>query len=391
MTKTVEIKNSEYFLLSTKQKDWLDKAYKFANRVTVDSILEADSQNIFPYDLFEAACEVGFGSLPFEPGFGGGGGDYVSFALVNEVMARKSVPIMSSLGVHVLCQEPIYAFGTLDQKNKYLIPSSSGKALGAFGLTEPEAGSDTANIQTQAKMVANGYVLNGTKVFITSGASASFYIVMARLITENNNGNTNGKGKSDTITAFIVDRQTAGLSIGQKFDMLGMRGYSTCELVFNDCFVPSENLLGEHFHGRKVALSSLAKGRVTIASQATGWAYGAIDALMVYFKRHPKAMKKTYYERIGHLLALAASTRIKTLEAASLVDTGNLSVKDSSIAKWHATDVAMEVVSEAMNIVGIECQDKSLLLEKIYRDAKAGQIYEGTNQIQRMLLGKFLT
>ncbi len=385
MTKTIDLKFSDHFPLSSKQKDWQIKAAEFASQVSVDSIIEADQNNIFPYPLFEKACQTGFGSLPFKPGYGGQDGDYVSFALVNEVMARKSIPIMSSLGVHVLCQEPIYSFGTVSQKEKYLIPSACGKFLGAFGLTEPMAGSDTANIQTQAKPVDNGYLLNGSKVFITSGASAHYYIVMARL-----NINTSEAIPKDTITAFIVEANSNGLSIGQKFDMLGMRGYSTCELVFSDCFVPVNNLLGLPYQGRKVALSSLAKGRITIASQAVGWAYGALDAVNAYFNRHPQSLKKSHYEQIGKLVSLSLSAKVKTLEAARLVDSGNLSVKDSSIAKWHATDIAMQVASEAMNIIGLHSQDKQLLLEKIYRDAKAGQIYEGTNQIQRMLVGKYL-
>ncbi|HEY9715696.1 MAG TPA: acyl-CoA dehydrogenase family protein, partial [Chroococcales cyanobacterium] len=257
---------ARFSIFSEAQLAWLDKARAFADSISLAETLASDQKNEFRRDLFEAACKEGLGALPFSSQYGGSAGDYVSFCLVNEEFGRRCVPIMSSLGVHVLCQEPIHRFGTEEQKQKYLIPSASGKYLAAFGLTEPNAGSDTAAIETTAKLVGGEYILNGTKTFITSGGSADYYIVMARLTGSENDG----------ITAFIVERGFKGFGIGQKFDMLGMRGYSTCEIVFNDMKVPKANLLGQHGWGRKVALSSLAKGRVTIAAQATGWAEGAL-------------------------------------------------------------------------------------------------------------------
>ena len=228
---------------------------------------------------------------------------------------------MSSLGVHVLCQESIYCFGTEEQKQKYLIPSSSGKYLAAFALTEPAAGSDTAAIETSAEFTGNGYLLNGTKTFITSGAAADYFIVMARL--------SDGSG----ITSFIVEKDFAGLTIGQKFDLLGMRGYATCELVFDRCRVNKENLLGEHGSGRKVALTSLTKGRVTIAAQAVGWAQGALDAAVYVFREREEKLDGSAAYLLGDLLTTIESARVLTYYAAAGIDSGQVDASLSGMAK----------------------------------------------------------
>ncbi len=278
------------------------------------------------------------------------------------------------------CQEPIYRFGTEEQKQKYLVPSSSGKYLAAFGLTEPAAGSDTAAIETSARLVGDEYILNGTKTFITSGGSADYYIVMARLTDVENAG----------ITSFIVERNFPGFEIGQKFDMLGMRGYATCEIVFNDCKVPKENLLGPHGAGRKVALSSLGKGRVTIAAQSTGWAQGALEGAIAAVKEKSETDKHAFYHLIGELAADVEAGRVLTYQAATNIDKGDPDVTVAAMAKIRATDAAMRVSTEAISIAGLAGMDPNKLLERIFRDAKAGQIYEGTNQIQRMLIARSL-
>jgi len=373
---------------TTEQLAWLQKARDFARRVPLSDVMDSDSKNVFRRDLFEAACKEGLGSLPFPSTYGGSGGDYVSFALVNEEFGRRCTPIMSSLGVHVLCQEPIYRFGNEEQKQKYLPKAATGEYLGAFGLTEPNAGSDTAAIETTARLVGDHYILNGTKTFITSGASADFYIVMAKLLGE-------GEDKKGNITAFVVERGFEGFSIGQKFDMLGMRGYSTCEIVFNDCKVPKFNLLGAHGEGRKVALSSLAKGRVTIAAQSIGWAQGALDACTDVLRRHYldgliTADASGQSVILGNMAVQTESARVLTYQAARLIDAGEQSVTVAAMAKTQATDVAMKVSTEAMSLLGIEGLRPELLIERIFRDAKAGQIYEGTNQIQRMLIARDL-
>ncbi len=397
---------------------WLEKARSFAASVPLAEVLAADKDNTFRRDLFVKACQDGFGALPFGSEYKKSlketaAGDYVSFALVNQEFARRVNPIMSSLGVHVLCQEPIYKFGNAEQKQKYLPPSATGEFLGAFGLTEPNAGSDTAAIETTARLVGEEYILNGTKTFITSGASADFYIVMARLLenkeekseSETNIGlpSTSGTHKAASpaarsgkeITAFIVERKFAGFEIGQKFDMLGMRGYSTCEIVMNDCLVPKANLLGAHGEGRKVALSSLSKGRVTIAAQCCGWAQGAFEQAANMMQRHyrdavigPDAGGQA--GKLGEMTVAIESARVLTFQAARLIDAGEASITVAAMAKTVASDTAMNVAIDAISLVGLEGLKPDLLIERIFRDAKAGQIYEGTNQIQRMLIARDL-
>lgn len=391
---------------SKEQLAWLDKAKAFANSVSLQEVIASDKDNVFRRDLFEKACqpEWGLGGLPFPSTYGGSAGDYVSFSLVNEEFGRRCVPIMSSLGVHVLSQEPIYRFGNEEQKQKYLVPSSSGKMLAAFGLTEPNAGSDTAAIETTAKIDSNGdYLLNGTKTFITSGASADYYIVMARLLDSAEQSTAASEKAAETgkakrpgqITAFIVERNFEGFAIGQKFDMLGMRGYSTCEIVFNDCKVPKANLLGQHGEGRKVALSSLAKGRVTIAAQSIGWAQGALDACLDTLQKHYRdgaitADANGMAGKLGDLAVQIEAARVLTFQAARLIDANEQSVTVAAMAKTMASDVAMRVSTEVMSILGMDGMKPELLIERIFRDAKAGQIYEGTNQIQRMLIARDL-
>lgn len=380
-----------------KQIEWLNKAKAFADRIPIEDVIKSDAENTFRRDLFNAACQEGFGGLPFPDTYGGVGGDYVSFCLVNEEFARRCVPIMSSLGVHILCQEPVYRFGTEEQKKTYLVPSSSGKYLAAFGLTEPNAGSDTAALETTARLSGDHYILNGTKTFITSGASADFYIVMARIVGEPHKPFADDKGdaRDRGITAFIVERGFEGFEIGQKFDMLGMRGYSTCEIVFNDCQVPIPAMLGEPGFGRKVALSSLAKGRVTIAAQATGWAQGAFDALIGNLQEKYRNNRLDEdlggnATLVGDLAIAVESARVLTYQAAASIDQGASDVTLAAMAKIAATDAAMRVSTDAISILGQEGLAPNLLIERIFRDAKAGQIYEGTNQIQRMLIARAL-
>lgn len=397
-TKNIPTHNTDPSLrYSQEQIAWLKKARSFADRIPVEDVIKADVENSFRRDLFELACQEGLGALPFPTTYGGSGGDYVSFCLVNEEFARRCVPIMSSLGVHVLCQEPVMRFGTEEQKKKYLFPSASGKFLAAFGLTEPNAGSDTAALETTARLDQDSYVLNGTKTFITSGASADYYIVMAKVVGDAHKpiAPRVDKGTIDTITAFIVDRDYPGFNIGQKFDMLGMRGYSTCELVFADCKVPVSNTLGEPGEGRKVALSSLAKGRVTIAAQATGWAQGALDALTTVLKEEISKGEMDcnlngMASVLGDMITQVESSRVLTYQAAAAIDSGDSDVTLASMAKATATDAAMKVSTDAISFIASRGLKPELLIERIFRDAKAGQIYEGTNQIQRMLIARTL-
>jgi alkylation response protein AidB-like acyl-CoA dehydrogenase len=379
-------------LLTPAQLSWLAKAKRYADAIPLSETIASDKENVFRRDRFETACQEGLGALPFPSTYGGSAGDYVSFCLINEEFAKRCVPIMSSLGVHVLCQEPIYRFGSEEQKSKYLPGASSGRLLAAFGLTEPAAGSDTAALETTAKLAGDDYILNGTKTWITSGGAADIYIVMAKVIDKAAEAD-----KPYGITAFIVERGCPGFDVGQKFDMLGMRGYATCELVFNDCRVPKASLLGELGAGRKVALSSLAKGRVTIAAQATGWAQGALNGSIKALKEsgHFKPNTSEHFSAIetilGDMAVQIEAARALTLQAAESIDSGAGDVNLAAMAKVKATDVAMKASTDALSLAGELALEPRFLLERIFRDAKAGQIYEGTNQIQRMLIARELT
>lgn len=381
-----DVKDRRLAFLSESQKTWLKKAEEFADKISLEDAIKSDTTNVFRRDLFEAACKEGMGALPFPTTYGGSGGDYLSFVVVNEEFARRCVPIMSSLGVHVLCQEPVNRFGSDEQKAKYLPPSASGKYLAAFGLTEPNAGSDTAALAATARISGDEYILNGSKVFITSGASSDYFIVMARLLDS-----PEGLQNEKSITAFIVEKEFPGFKIGQKFDMLGMRGYSTCELVFDDCRVPKWNLLGKHGEGRKVALSSLAKGRVTIAAQCTGWAQGALEAVLRMVKSESSSKhRERIIGQIGEMAVMVESARVLTYQAAAAIDRGQNDIVLASMAKMHASDCAMKISTDAMTLMGLQSSEPDYLLERIFRDAKAGQIYEGANQIQRMLIAREL-
>jgi len=368
------VNDINYELFNPEQLKWHKLAKSFAAQIPLDEVIASDKNNQFRRDLFEIACDKGFGALPFDKTYGGTGGDYVSFCLINEEFARHCVPIMSSLGVHVLCQEAIYKFGSQEQKTKYLSACASGKLLAAFALTEPAAGSDTAALETTAKLTENEYILNGSKIFITSGSVADIYIVFTRL--------------NDSTAAFIVERDFQGLSIGQKFDMLGMRGYGTCEIVFNECVVPKANILGEAGMGRKVALSSLSKGRVTIAAQAIGWARGALDGLSKLSKEGGNYYINGNDHIIEGLLVNIEAASALTYQAAQVIDRGESNVTLAAMAKLKATDTAMSAADQVLTLVGIEGAKPKYLIERIFRDAKAGQIYEGTNQIQRMLIAR---
>ncbi len=366
--KSLNVTSINYELYSPEQLKWHSLAKEFANKIKIEEIIASDRANQFRRDLFELACKDGLGALPFEKTYGGAGGEYVSFCLVNEEFGRRCVPIMSSLGVHVLCQEPIYNFGTAEQKSKYLRDCANGKILAAFALTEAAAGSDTAAIETSAKLSGNEYILNGSKIFITSGSVADLFIVFARL--------------PEGISAFLVEKGAQGFSIGQKFDMLGMRGYGTSEIVFSDCVIPKDNILGMPGMGRKIALSSLAKGRVTIAAQALGWARGALDGLT----KCVKECKDNH--TIGDLLVNIEAASALTYQAARSIDRGAGNVTLAAMAKLRATDIAMRTADHSLAISAIEGQKPEYLVERIFRDAKAGQIYEGTNQIQRLLIAR---
>ncbi|MBC7541987.1 MAG: acyl-CoA dehydrogenase family protein [Candidatus Sericytochromatia bacterium] len=358
-------------------------ARDFAQDIVAPLADSLDSDGVFRRDLFERAASLGLASVPLSADWGGGGADYLTYLLVIEALAQASMAVAGPISVHTLCQFPIAAYGTDDQRRAILPKMATGEWLAAFALTEPNAGSDTAALETSASKVDGGYLLNGTKVFITNGGDAEITIVMARTSPEG------GKG----ITAFLVPKDTAGFGIGKKERTLGNRGTSTRELIFTDCFVPDSARLGPEGAGQRVALSALAKGRVSVAAGSVGVAQAAIDHACRHLKQ-----RKQFGQRLAEFQGLqfmVADMATQTEAARALVyatgrmiDAGQSAVTEASMAKLFATDMAMKVTTDAVQLFGGYGFSEEYPVARLFRDAKGAQIYEGTNQIQRVLIAR---
>ena len=323
-----------------------------------------DQNNEFPDEPVKKMAQLGWLGLPFPKEYGGAGLDILSYAIAVEELARVDGGAGVILSAHVsLGAWPIFAYGTEEQKRKYLVPLAKGEKLGAFGLTEPNAGSDAGGTETTALDKGDHYLLNGGKIFITNAPKADTYVVFA--VTTPDIG-TRG------ISAFIVEKGWKGFEFGDHYDKMGIRSSSTAELIFNDVKVPKENLLGKEGDGFKIAMSTLDGGRIGIAAQALGIAQGAFEQALSYSK-----------ERIQFGKPIAAQQSI----AFKLAD---MATKLSAMAKMYASDIALEVTNDAMQIHGGTGFLKGMEVERAYRDAKITTIYEGTNEIQRVVIASHL-
>jgi alkylation response protein AidB-like acyl-CoA dehydrogenase len=371
------------YALTDEQRAIQKLARDFAQRTVAPLADSLDSAGVFRRDLFKQAADVGLASVPLPSEYGGGGADYLSYLLAIEELAAVSTAVAGPLSVHTLCQFPILTYGSEEQKQTVLPKLASGEWLAAFGLTEPNAGSDTAALETTARKVAGGYVLNGTKLFITNGGEAEITIVMARTSPEG------GKG----ITAFLVAKDTAGFRAGKKEHTLGNRGTSTRELIFEDCVVPDSARLGGEGQGQKVALSALAKGRVSVAASALGLSRAAIEHAV----RHLQARKQfgqalAEFQGLQFMIAdMATQTeaaRALVYSVGRMIDAGGSSITGAAMAKLFATDTAMRVATDAVQLFGGYGYTEEYPVARLFRDAKGAQIYEGTNQIQRVLIAR---
>jgi butyryl-CoA dehydrogenase len=281
-----------------------------------------------------------------------------------------------------LCSEPIRTFGTEEQKRKYLVPLASGKALGAFGLTEPNAGSDASRQQTVAVLEGDHYVINGSKIFITNAGYADTYIVLA--MTDKSKGT---KG----ISAFIVEKNFPGFSVGKKEAKMGIRGSATCELIFNNCIVPKENLLGQEGKGFSIAMKTLDAGRIIIAAQALGIAQGAFDETVKYtkerkqFGRSIASFQNTQFQ-MADLYTRIEAARWLVYGAAAKKDQGLPHSLDGSLAKLYCAETAMAVTTKGLQFFGGYGYTREYPIERMMRDAKITEIYEGTSEVQRMVI-----
>jgi len=371
------------YLLTEEQKMILDLSRQIADEKIRPKAAECDEADEFPKDIIKDLAKSDLFGIFVPEEYGGMGISVLNLCIVTEELSKACGGIAVCYAASALGTFPILLFGNDEQKKKYLPALAKGEKIAAFGLTEPAAGSDASAIQTTAKKVGDHYILNGTKHFITNGGDAEIYTVIA--MTDKTKG---ARGAS----AFIVEKGTPGFTFGKKEDKMGIRASSTRELVFTDCKIPKENLLAKEGMGFIVTMKTFDMSRPGVAAQALGIAQGALDHAVKYAKEREQFEKSiSTFQGIQWMLADMA-TQIEAARAliyavARMVDSGNAKVgKESAMAKLFASDVAMKVTTDAVQILGGYGYMKDYPVEKYMRDAKITQIYEGTNQIQRNII-----
>ena len=360
-------------------------ARDFAQTELLPGVIERDEQQRFPAEEIKKMGELGFMSMMVDPKYGGGGMDSMSYVLAMEEISKidASASVCMSVNNSLVCWG-LETYGTEDQKEKYLRPLASNQAIGAFCLSEPEAGSDATSQKTTAIDNGDHYILNGTKNWITNGNSASYYLVIAQTDIE--------KGHKG-INAFIVEKAWDGVTVGKKEDKLGIRGSDTHSIMFQDVKVPKENRIGEDGFGFKFAMKVLSGGRIGIAAQALGIASGAYELSLQYSKERKAFGKEIMkHQAIAFKLADMATeieaARMLCLKAAWLKDNGQNYDRASAMAKLYASEVAMKTTVEAIQIHGGYGYVKEYHVERLMRDAKITQIYEGTSEVQRVVISR---
>ena len=375
------------FKLSREQAELKEKIRAFAEEKIGPIAFQLDTDNLFPGKIVREMGENGWLGLPYPKEYGGAGRDVLSYVLAVEELSRVDAGVGVILSAHVsLGSWPIMAFGTESQKKKYLKPLASGQKLAAFGLTEENAGSDAGGTQTTAVSDGDHYILNGSKVFITNGGEADTYVVFA--VT------TPGIG-THGISAFIVEKGWKGFTFGTHYNKMGIRSSATAELVFHDVMVPKENLLGEEGQGFKIAMETLEGGRIGIASQALGIAQGAYEKALQYAKERvqfgkPICRQQTVAFKLADMATKIRAARFLVYSAAEQKEHHEPYGIESAMAKQYASDICLEVVNDAVQIYGGSGYIKGFAVERMYRDAKICTIYEGTNEIQRLVISNFI-
>ncbi|PEE44253.1 acyl-CoA dehydrogenase AcdA [Bacillus pseudomycoides] len=360
----------------------------FARNEVAPTAAERDEEERFDRALFDQMADLGLTGIPWPEEYGGIGSDYLAYVIAIEELSRVCASTGVTLSAHTsLAGWPIFKFGTEEQKQKFLRPMAEGKKIGAYGLTEPGSGSDAGGMRTTAKRDGDHYILNGSKIFITNGGIADIYVVFAL---------TDPESKQRGTSAFIVESDALGFSVGKKESKLGIRSSPTTEIMFEDCRIPAENLLGEEGQGFKIAMQTLDGGRNGIAAQAVGIAQGALDASVEYAReRHQFGKPIAAQQGIGFKLADMATSveaaRLLTYQAAWLESEGLPYGKESAMSKVFAGDTAMKVTTEAVQVFGGYGYTKDYPVERFMRDAKITQIYEGTQEIQRLVISRMLT
>lgn len=347
---------------------------------------EYDEQARFPHEQIKGLAELGLLGMIIPEEWGGAGFDTVAYALALEEIARADASVCVIVGVtNSVCCYPILSFGTDEQKHNYLIPLARGEKLGAFCLSEPQAGSDATNLRTRAVRDGDSYVINGTKSWVTSGGVADVYIVMA--VTGQDNGRS-------SITSFIVDKDTPGLTVSGIEHKMGQRASQTAEMNFADARVPAANVLGGEGNGKKVAFNSLDNGRIGIGALSTGIAQGALDESLKYAKERqafgqPISEFQAIQFKLTDMATMTDAARLLTLRAASMKDAGHKQTGYyAAMAKLYASETANKVCAEAVQIHGGNGYSRDYAVERMYRDARVTTIYEGTSEIQRIVISR---
>jgi alkylation response protein AidB-like acyl-CoA dehydrogenase len=373
------------FELTEEQIAVRDAARNFAQNILKPGVIERDNNQKVAHEELKQLGELGFMGMMVDPAYGGGGMDTISYALAIEEISKvdASVSVCLSVNNSLVCYG-LDKFGTEEQKQKYLVPLATGEKIGAFCLSEPEAGSDATSQRTTAIDMGDHYVLNGTKNWITNGSTASIYLVIAQ---------TDVAAGHKGINVLIVERGMEGFIVGAKEDKMGIRGSDTHTLLFNDVKVPKENRIGEDGFGFKFAMKTLSGGRIGIAAQALGIAGGAYELALAYSKERKAFGKEiSQHQAIAFKLADMATeieaARLLVMKAANDKDTGKNYDQSGAMAKLYASKVAMEQTTEAVQIHGGYGFVKEYHVERLMRDAKITQIYEGTSEVQKIVISR---
>lgn len=376
------------FDLTTDQKMLQKMVREIATKELEPVASEIDKSREFPWDNIKKLAKQGLLGVIVPEEYGGAGFDFISLAIAIEEISR----VCATTGVIVavnnsLVAYPIHQFGNEEQRKKWLPLLASGEKLGAIAITEPNAGSDVASMETTAKLEGNHYVLNGTKRFITNGGEASIYVVFAY---------TNKDLKHHGISAFVIEKETPGFSLGKHEDLMGIRATANCELIFEDAKIPKENLLGKEGQGFKICMHTLDVSRIDIGAQAVGLAQGALDATIGYAKER-KAFGKALseFEMIQSMIAEMATqiqaARLLVYYAAFCKDKGIPRFsKEAAMGKWLASEAAVNATKKAVQIHGGYGYTKDYPVERLYRDAKIMELYEGTSEIQKIVIARSL-
>ena len=380
------------FTLSKKHEMARQLFKDFAENEVKPLAQEVDETEHFPEETVAKMQKLGFMGIPFPKEYGGQGCDPLTYIMCVEEMSKVCGTTGVIVSAHTsLCADPIMTYGTEEQKQKYLVPLAKGEKLGAFALTEPGAGTDAQGAQTKAVLDGDEWVLNGSKCFITNGFYADYYIIIA--VTD---VKVDARGrKKKSFSAFIVEKDTPGFSIGKKERKMGIRGSATCELIFENCRIPKENLLGKEGQGFKIAMQTLDGGRIGVASQALGLAEGAIDECVKYvmerkqFGKKIGQMQNTQFE-LADMAAKVEAVKLLVYEAACTKDAHGAYSHLAAMAKYLAGATASDVTRRCVQLFGGYGYTRDYPIERMMRDAKITEIYEGTAEVQKIVISNWM-